>query len=53
MGFLSCLAPLFGRPALVWIVNAGGLGIVLAYLFVAVSFMVLRVRSRICRVRSV
>ncbi|MCW4150428.1 MULTISPECIES: APC family permease [Halomonadaceae] len=45
MGFLSCLAPLFGRPALVWIVNAGGLGIVLAYLFVAVSFMVLRVRE--------
>ncbi|GEN26552.1 amino acid permease [Halovibrio variabilis] len=45
MGFLSCLAPLFGRPALVWIVNAGGLGIVLAYLFVAISFMVLRVRE--------
>ncbi len=45
MGFLSCLAPFFGRPALVWIVNAGGLGIVLAYLFVAISFVVLRVRE--------
>jgi amino acid transporter len=45
MGFLSCIAPFFGRPALVWIVNAGGLGIVIAYLFVAISFVVLRVRE--------
>ncbi|WP_447927780.1 APC family permease [Vreelandella sp. EE27] len=45
MGFLSCLAPFFGRPALVWIVNAGGLGIVIAYLFVAISFVVLRLRE--------
>lgn len=45
MGFLSCIAPFFGRPALVWIVNAGGLGIVIAYLFVAISFLVLRVRE--------
>ncbi|MCB8888309.1 APC family permease [Vreelandella malpeensis] len=45
MGFLSCIAPFFGRPALVWIVDAGGLGIVIAYLFVAVSFLVLRVRE--------
>ncbi|MCP1314428.1 APC family permease [Halomonas sp. 707D7] len=45
MGFLSCIAPFFGRPALVWIVDAGGLGIVIAYLFVAVSFIVLRVRE--------
>ncbi|MGO2504331.1 MAG: APC family permease, partial [Cobetia marina] len=27
IGLLSCIAPFFGRPALVWIVDAGGLGI--------------------------
>jgi amino acid transporter len=32
----------FGRPALVWLVNAGGLGIVVAYAFVAWSFLALR-----------
>lgn len=36
------LAPLLGRSALVWIVNAGGLGIVVAYFLVAFSFIVLR-----------
>jgi amino acid transporter len=45
IGALSCLAPLFGRRALVWLVNAGGLGIVLAYLMVALSFLVLRRRE--------
>ncbi|MGY8795589.1 MAG: amino acid permease, partial [Woeseiales bacterium] len=30
IGALSILAPLFGRPALVWLVDAGGLGIVVA-----------------------
>lgn len=39
---LSTLAPLLGRPALVWFVNAGGLGLVIAWLMVAVSFIVLR-----------
>ena len=38
-------APFFGRPALVWLVDAGGLGIVLAYLFVALSFLILRYRE--------
>jgi len=38
-------APLFGRPALVWLVDAGGLGIVVAYAFVAWSFIVLRKRE--------
>ena len=42
IGVLSVLAPLFGRPALVWLVDAGGLGIVTAYAFVAWSFLRLR-----------
>lgn len=41
-GVLSLISPLFGRPALVWLVNAGGLGIVVAYAFVAWSFIALR-----------
>ena len=42
---LSIVAPLFGRQSLVWLVNAGGLGIVMAYATVAVSFLVLRKRE--------
>ncbi len=42
IGALSVVSPLFGRPALVWLVNAGGLGIVVAYVFVALSFLALR-----------
>jgi basic amino acid/polyamine antiporter, APA family len=45
IGGLSVLAPLFGEQMLTWIVNAGGLGIVTAWLFVAVSFLVLRYRE--------
>lgn len=45
IGALSFVAPLFGRNALVWLVNAGGLGIVLAYILVAISFLVLRRRE--------
>ena len=45
IGALSVMAPLFGRPALVWLVDAGGLGIVIAYAFVAWSFLVLRKRE--------
>ncbi len=45
MGICSCIAPFLGRPALVWLVVAGGLGIVIAYLFVALSFLVLRHRE--------
>jgi len=45
IGVLSTAAPFFGRPALVWLVDAGGLGIVLAYLFVALSFVILRYRE--------
>lgn len=45
IGALSMIAPLFGRPALVWLVNAGGLGIVVAYATVAAAFLVLRRRE--------
>lgn len=45
IGALSVLAPLFGRPMLVWLVNAGGLNIVIAYLMVIVCFLVLRRRE--------
>lgn len=42
IGLLSIIGPFFGRPALVWVVDAGGLGIVIAYGMVAWSFLVLR-----------
>jgi basic amino acid/polyamine antiporter, APA family len=42
IGALSVVAPFFGRSALVWLVDAGGLNIVIAYLMVAISFLVLR-----------
>ncbi|RYM02715.1 amino acid permease [Sporolactobacillus sp. THM7-7] len=42
IGLLSVIAPFFGRPALVWVVDAGGLGLVVAWLMVAVSFIILR-----------
>ena len=38
-------APLFGRQMLVWIVTAGGFGVVIAYTGVALSFLVLRYRE--------
>ena len=45
IGALSALAPFFGRPMLVWLVNAGGFNIVVAFLMVVVSFLVLRRRE--------
>jgi amino acid transporter len=45
IGVLSCLAPLFGRKMLVWLVDAGGLGIVVAYATVVLSFLVLRAKE--------
>ncbi|WP_019673500.1 APC family permease [Psychrobacter lutiphocae] len=44
-GGIATFAPLFGRKMLVWIVDAGGFGIVIAYTCVAVSFLVLRYRE--------
>ena len=45
IGTVSFFAPLFGKNAMTWLVNAGGLGIVLAYALVAISFLVLRKRE--------
>ncbi|RAS86403.1 APC family permease [Priestia endophytica] len=42
IGSLATVAPLLGRPMLVWLVNAGGIAIVVAYFFVAVAFIQLR-----------
>jgi amino acid transporter len=42
VGLTSMIAPLFGRPMLVWVANAGGLGIVIAYIMVVISFLILR-----------
>jgi amino acid transporter len=42
---LSTAAPLLGRPALVWLVDAGGLGLVIAWFMVALSFVILRKKS--------
>jgi len=45
VGVLAMFAPLFGRQTLIWLVDAGGLGIVVAYAMVALSFIVLRRRE--------
>ncbi|MEC1260661.1 APC family permease [Bacillus swezeyi] len=42
LGALAFFAPLLGRPALVWIVNAGGTGIIVGYLIVSIAFLKLR-----------
>lgn len=42
---LTTMAPLFGRPALVWLVDAGGLSLVVAWLMVAASFLILRKKA--------
>lgn len=45
IGGLSVLAPLFGRQMLVWLVDAGGINIVVAFFLVSLSFLVLRRRE--------
>lgn len=42
IGFLSLISPWFGESMLGWLVNAGSLNIVVAYIMVAVSFLLLR-----------
>ncbi|MGX1900682.1 APC family permease [Thermolongibacillus altinsuensis] len=42
IGILSTFAPFLGRPMLVWLVDAGGLTITIAYFMVAWAFIVLR-----------
>ncbi|MBK7721050.1 MAG: APC family permease [Austwickia sp.] len=45
IGALSLLAPFFGRRAMVWLVDAGGLAIVVAWLMVGIAFILLRRRE--------
>lgn len=45
IGLLSVIAPLFGRKMLVWLVDAGGLNIVITYFLVALTFLILRKRE--------
>jgi amino acid transporter len=42
IGVLSVLSPLFGEQMLVWLVDAGGISIVVAFFLVAVTFLLLR-----------
>jgi basic amino acid/polyamine antiporter, APA family len=42
IGVVSMIAPLFGRTILVWLVNSGSFAVTIAFLFVALSFLVLR-----------
>lgn len=42
LGILGVVAPLLGHASLNWFVNAGGIGIVLGYLVVSISFLKLR-----------
>jgi amino acid transporter len=45
IGLLSVLSPLFGQQMLVWLVDAGGVSIVIAFFLVAVTFLALRRRE--------
>jgi amino acid transporter len=45
IGLLSCLAPLFGRTVLVWLINAGGFATIVAYFFVPIAFLALRMNE--------
>lgn len=45
IGALSFVAPFFGREMLIWLVDAGSMSIVIAYLMVAISFLILRRRE--------
>lgn len=42
IGALSVVSPFFGREILVWLVDAGSFAIVVAYIFVVISFLRLR-----------
>ncbi len=45
VGIITTMAPLFGNAMLNWLVNAGGFTVVIAYMLVALSFLVLRKRE--------
>ena len=42
IGVLSMVSPLLGRKILVWLIDAGGFAVIIAYAMVAWSFLVLR-----------
>ena len=42
VGIITCLAPLLGKSALSWFVNAAAFGTVVAYFMVSLSYLVLR-----------
>ncbi len=45
VGVLSVLAPFAGRKMLVWVVDAGNFGCILAYCMVSLSFLILHVKE--------
>ncbi len=45
IGIIGALAPFLGRQALIWFVDGGGFGLMIAYIFVCASFVVLRRRE--------
>ncbi len=45
IGGLSMVAPLFGKTVLTWLINTGSFSVLIAFLFVAISFLVLRARE--------
>jgi len=45
IGVLAQVAPLFGKTILVWLINSGSFATTIAFLFVAISFLVLRHRE--------
>lgn len=45
IGGLSVLSPFFGRQMLVWLVDAGGVSLIISYVMVAISFVLLRRRE--------
>jgi amino acid transporter len=42
IGLVTMVGPLFGRTILVWLVNSGSFAVTIAFVFVAISFLVLR-----------
>ena len=45
VGSVCAIAPLFGQKALLWLVNISAFEAVISYLFVSISFLVLRYRE--------
>ncbi len=45
IGATALISPLFGRQVLIWLIDAGGFAVIIAYAMVAWSFLVLRKRD--------